>query len=286
MISAVDGWSFEPRGLHVFLHPTDARAAAAIRYVERRRPLYAFDALLRRALESIDARHRVTSVSPIESFLTREGEEAALASIELVRDEQRLLYVVAWTHLDECYAETGGIAVDARWFERTAATVRTLSEHDAHFMARRRRTYRFTPPDGWSSALHGSPFTTRYTAPDGAAQLTVAAAIPIDHDDAIDMLLSAHRGVAVKARPEQPLILSSGLNGRTRELRLSGGRIRLVAAVRDRHFLYPVHLDAREADVWRCRVSFMRVLQSIVPLPHAGVAPLPRLVASGLFTLD
>jgi hypothetical protein len=279
VIAPLAGWSLDWQGQHIWLRPRDGRASCVIRYTERLRTA-PWGQLLRDHLGETTLRNPV--LRSLDELVTAEGEHAAVGTLDCTLNGKPVQETVGCVWVDEFVAFTVGIALDPDDFGRVAAAVRELVHGDAHMMRHRRRRYRHLAPAAWHATARWGALNVVYVHPDRHGELTVAAAMPqaasAEHEPVtLRPHLQPDTGPDVLSWVETTCPrLRAGLRGRCYRLDVQfadGGQgVRWVAELRDRTYVYPLHLDARAPHAADGRAEFERVVASVSALDPLPVA--------------
>ncbi len=284
MISKPPDWTLLPGTDHYTLIAPEGPTAAAIRYVERVRPLRRMGDIvadwLRRHKKLENAR-----VGTPERLITVEGEYAGFVTIAGEFDGAPAETSIGVVFGDDFYSRIEGFAIRAEQFERIRTMVRELTENDRHVLGARRRRYIYAPPDGWQPLIRG--FITDWICPSFPrkwALVTVHPATPLgsgveaDQLDVADVIGRAvERGFEVEASaPPTQVETGGGLSAVLVEIvgRQAGTRaLRSLVALSDSRYVYTMELTARTEDAWPDhREAFAEFWRSVEPIPERPAA--------------
>ena len=296
MIVRVPGWSWEVRGGGITLVP-DA-GGGAIRYRERLRPVLPVAAILRAKQE--DPRFTVTSISPIERFVTMEGEYAAAVDIAGELGGRPMARTLAFVFADDWYSEIAGIATDPDRADVVAATVRALARDTRLVLGARRRPFVYRPPHGWFGYRRLPQYATWFPPehPRDPTSIEVYPALPVAIGDSAshsatsdpEHVVAAERIALLAIGPPTRADVLGELTARTpiTTARLGGsaweldirdeqGRAltRRLVILRDERYVYSAYLDTPASDLDLHRPILADLLDSIEPLPTAGNSTAP-----------
>lgn len=268
MIAPIPGWTFAAEGEALVLTPKAHDVPGVIRYVERKRPLLAFDDLV--LAEAAAAGFPVDAVEDVELLVTDEGEYGLVFNLRGAAMQRTVACVLG----DDFYASISGEPRRAEHAALFAATVRSLALRDCHMQAVRRRRFLFDPPAGWQPSPAGL-FHTIWTREheEGGGAITVYPALPLSAGDIVESLVRQSADGFTVDRSSGPIAASSaaGLSGDL--LELVGGRgattaCRDLAVLQDDRFAYAVCLDSPATSHPRNRAAFAAVVASIQPIPR------------------
>lgn len=292
MIQRIPSWTWSPRGGGITLTPPGG--GAVIRYRERVRPLQTVAGILRD--RAADTRFRATSVSPIESLVTAEGEYAAVVDVQGVLDAApeggsatTAARTLGFVFADDWYSEVAGIALREALVAPVKIWVRRLIHESQLMLGIRRRRFVYEPPPGWYGYARLPLFMTWFPPeyPRDATSITVYPALPapvgVDeapHFGMIPVGPPATAEVLAEVAARAPLE-HGRLTGFCWELLVRDERgrnmQRSMVMLRDDRYLYVAYLDrdsATAAPGDEGALAFATLLTSIASVPQ------PRAVAA------
>ena len=296
MITCPDHWSDRPSANGLILQPRDEEVPGCIvRYTERVVPQRSLWALAKEVL-AVDAEFKVKSVSPVDCFLTDEGEHAAAVYVTGTAGPLPMAHMVG-----AIFAEDFSTLLDARIRDLSRAEsyrslLRTLIQQDRLCLGMRRRRVLFIPPTDWHAVAFGLG-TTLYPPeyPRMLSCILVSPAEPRTSGD-FDVVAQrrredARRGLQVLGEADSPPSSYTTANGllcthHRSTCKAPDGTIvtRDLAVLRDDYYVYTLQLDATQhAKLDSHRKQFLDLVGSVRAIPRstAGLRPLPWMVAPG-----
>lgn len=301
MITCPDHWSDRPSANGLILQPCDEEVpGCVVRYTERVVPQRSLWALVKEVL-ALDADFKVKSVSPVDCFLTDEGEHAAAVWVTGTAGTQPMAHMVG-----AVFAEDFSTRLDARIRDMTRAEayrslVRTLIQQDRLCLGMRRRRVLFIPPTDWHAVAFGLG-TTLYPPeyPRTLSCIVVTPAEPRSNGD-FDVVAQrrredTRRRLQVLSGGDDPPSSFTTANGLLcahyrSTCKAPDGTIvaRDLAVLRDDYYVYTLQLDATQhAKLDAHRKQFLELVGSVRPVPRstAGLRPLPWMSTPGTASPD
>lgn len=271
------GWQVRYRadGL-ALVPPTGGRGGIRIR--EHLQPLRRAGDALAAIAEQMQFFAPLT-LSPIEPFVTCEGEFAAIAQVRGQRGELPFQRTVAWVWGDHHYTQIDGGTDDTAAFDRFRQGVRDLAYYHALGLGEaRRRRFRYTAPAGWRAYTRG--LITEWYAPDFPRDhgfISVFPARPGGDTPAaeLDRLLHEMSWFGFERDAVEgpfPVAAVDGLAGSLWRPsgRFAGGPVLHfeIAVLEDARYRYALRLESRRDHLERHRAVFEDVVASVRPLPR------------------
>lgn len=265
MIPLVQGW-LAGRDGDALIQVPPSGDLEGIRYLERRRPTMAAEALVRDL--PMPAGATVIAISAPRRLVTDEGEYAELVTTEVDYRGAAIHRAIGIVHVDDFDAVTIGHVRRPHAHGACDALVEALIRRDRHDMPTRRRPYQYAPPPGWRAA-RTERLTTTWCAPGDGRRITVLPALPLRPEDPAEALealldLSGPRTIL------ETFVARGGLVGETWTGRRADGPVDLALLVDDR-YTYAA---------WRARPDdgpaddmFATLLATIEPIPRDRARP-------------
>ncbi len=283
------GWTFHRwKALNTahgtVFYPPEGKSLAAVHVREHLRPVQPIARLAQQVQQSLSA-VTIHQTSSVEAIQTKEAEYAACVEMLGVDQEGRPFHaMLACIWGDDFYDRVDAYFVgdSAKVHEYRALTREFILNYRLNLGENRARFYYYVPPSGWQGRRRGllaQWFTLDF--PKRPSQIFVAAACPTDKIEASVMARVAltrrmydfavqHAASETFAQAYNLAFELRHVRGRFKQRHLHATDV-YTAILTDKHYSYIARLETMAPWVAEDRALFGQLVQSIRPIPRAGV---------------
>ena len=262
--------------LHV---PPEGLRLSAIRVTEQVRPVEPLTTLIHDVVAQLAPVTDELVVAPHEQLVTYEGEHAALVRISGRRSRNggTIEYLFGFIFTDDYYVGVVAYCTDEAQLKGFRISLRAfLLEYELRLGGRRARRFLYTPPPGWQGRARGLRAEWFPLAfPRHGSRIFVTPAVPCEQtfselEAELRELLASPGFVVTHQLPKVRLSTEHGLSGWLWQCG-SDAREIVAATMLDDRYGYHLRLDTVPEHLAADRALFLRVVQSVRPVPAMTV---------------